>query len=219
MKLSEETLAILKNFSTINSGMVFRVGNTISTLAEDKSVMAKAQVIESFPIEFGIYDLNQFLGNLTTMEDPELEFQDDKIVTIKDKMFSLDYRTCNPDFVISPPKNKELEMISPEISFDLSSVQRSKIMKLATMNALPNLTVVGKNGKLCLVAHEKGNDGKNTISAELSDWTGDDVSATFKTELLNILPKDYLVEVKLGRFAKFTAKNDSLYYFISLETK
>lgn len=217
MKLSEETLAILKNFSTINSGIVFRVGNTISTLAEDKSVMAKAQVVESFPVEIGIYDLNQFLGNIITMEEPELAFKDNKIVTIKDKMFSLDYRSCNPEFVISPPVNKELEMGKPDISFDLTSIQRSKIMKLATMNALPNLTVVGKNGKLNLVAHERGNDGKNTISAELSDWSGEDVSATFKTELLNILPKDYLVEIKTGRFAKFSAKNDSLYYFISLE--
>lgn len=218
MKLSEETLTILKNFAMINSGIVFHPGNTISTMAVDKSVLAKATVVESFPVSFGIYDLNQFLGNLNTLEEPELDFQN-KTVTITDKMFSLSYRSCQPELIIAPPVGKDLVMTDPEISFDFLSIQRSKIMKLANMNELPNLTVHGKNGKLLLIAHEKGNDGKNTISAELGDWIGEDVSATFKTEIMNVLPRDYNVEIKLGRFAKFTAKNNDLYYFISLETK
>lgn len=220
MKLSDETVSILKNFASINTGIVLRPGKTIKTIAADKSILAEAEVQEEFPVEFGIYDLNQFLGNVTTMKSPELIFES-KSVTIRDSMFDLKYRFCPSELIVTPPQDKKLSLSNPDVSFDLTTDQMAKMLKLAAMNSLPHITIKGEDGKLKLIAHEKGNDGKHNVEAILGDWNGEiELTATFKTELLKLMPQDYLVEIKLGMFARFTSKsNQKLTYFISLETK
>lgn len=218
MKLSENTLTILKNFATINTGIVFRPGHTLKTMAADLSVLAEAEVDEEFPIEFGIYDLNQFLGNITTMSDPELEFGA-KSVNIKDSMFSLDYRYCPSNLITAPPEDKKLSLEDPDVTLDLTADQMTKILRLASMNTLPHVTIQGKDGVLTILAQDKANDGKNVVRANLGDWQGKDITATFKTDLLGIIPEDYAVEIKLEKFARFTSKTSKLTYFISLETK
>ena len=64
MKLSNETMNILKNFSTINSGLFFKSGKKISTVSPSKTILAEAVLTEEFPKDFGIYDLNNFLSVL-----------------------------------------------------------------------------------------------------------------------------------------------------------
>lgn len=218
MKLSEKTLTVLKNFATINTGIVFRPGHTLKTMAADLSVLAEAEVDEDFPVEFGIYDLNQFLGNITTMTSPELEFGS-KVVHIKDSMFGLDYRGCQPNLITTPPEDKKLVLENPDVTLDLTADQMTKILRLASMNTLPHVTIQGKDGALTLLAHDKANDGKNVVRSNLGAWEGPDVTATFKADLLNIIPEDYAVEIGLGKFAHFVSKTSKLTYFISLETK
>jgi hypothetical protein len=62
MKLSQETIAILKNFATINQGVFFKEGNTISTMSPQKNILVDAKISETIPQNFGIYDLNNFLS-------------------------------------------------------------------------------------------------------------------------------------------------------------
>jgi len=61
MKLSTETLSVLKNFASINSGIEFKQGNIIRTMSSGKTVLAKATLKDDFPQDFCVYDLNQFL--------------------------------------------------------------------------------------------------------------------------------------------------------------
>ena len=75
MKLSEETLAVLKNFSAINNGIYFEQGNTIKTVSPGKTILADAKVQENFPLDFGIYDLNKFLGAHSLFDNPDIEFE------------------------------------------------------------------------------------------------------------------------------------------------
>ncbi len=72
--ISKATLGILKNFSSINSNLLVRPGNKISTITPGKNMMAEATVEETFDVEFGIWDLNKFLGVLSLFSDPVLEF-------------------------------------------------------------------------------------------------------------------------------------------------
>ena len=62
LKLSQETLGVLKNFASLNSNILVRPGSTLSTVTPVKNVMAEATVEETFDTEFGIWDLNKFLG-------------------------------------------------------------------------------------------------------------------------------------------------------------
>jgi hypothetical protein len=64
IKISKRTLDILKNFSTINSGILVNEGNVLTTLSSTKNILAEAHVDETFPRQFAIWDLNKFLGTV-----------------------------------------------------------------------------------------------------------------------------------------------------------
>ena len=81
MKLSKETLAIIKNYASINSNLLIKPGNKLSTIAVGSTILSTSTVTDNFDKEFPIYDVNEFLSALSLFEDPDLEFSD-KYVTI-----------------------------------------------------------------------------------------------------------------------------------------
>lgn len=217
MKLSENTLSVLKNFASINSGVVLRKGKTQKTISPEKSILVEATLEDEIPTEFGIYDLNQFLGNITTLKDADLSFTSEK-VTLDNGVVPFDYGACSTNLIISPP-DKDLVLKQVDVTFTLTNNLLQTLLKLGAMNNLPNLSVVGKNGELRLRVHEKANDTSNSGYPKIGEYAGNDFTATFKTENLKLLPDDYTVELQIGAFAKFVNKAGNLKYFIALETK
>ena len=221
MKLNENTLSVLKNFSAINSGLVLQKGNVQKTISPEKSILVEVELEDAIPSQFGIYDLNQFLGNVTTLGNPDLTF-DDKAVMMNDGEIAFSYYSCSPNLIVSPP-DKELKLKQVDVSFTLTNAILSKLLKLAAMNNLTHLSVIGKNGEIRLTAHEKANDTSNHASFKLNDYSGADFTASFKVENIKLVPGDYDVEIQLGAFAKFVSTSgtfkDKIKYFIALETK
>ena len=76
MELSENTLSVLRNYSAINQNILVKEGNTLRTISEARNVLSRATVSESFPRDFGIYDLNEFIGVLGLVDKPNLSFKD-----------------------------------------------------------------------------------------------------------------------------------------------
>ena len=217
MKLSENTIAVLKNFASINSGVVLSAGSAQRTISPEKSILVEATLDDDIPTQFGIYDLNQFLGIITTLRNPEVTFAKDQIV-LTDGELSVTYRGCSANLIITPPE-KELVLKDITTKFSLANATSQKLIKVASMINLPNLSVVGKNAELLLKIHERANDTSNDGIMKIGDYAGKDFIATFKTENLKLLPDDYNVEVQAGAFAKFVNQNKTLTYFIALETK
>ena len=221
MKLSENTLSVLKNFSAINSGLVLQKGNVQKTISPEKSILVEVELEDAIPSEFGIYDLNQFLGNVTTLASPELNFTENSVL-MSDGSITFNYYSCSTNLIVSPP-DKELKLKQVDVSFALTNVVLSKLLKLAAMNNLSHLSVVGKNGEIRLQMHERANDTSNFASFKLNDYDGADFMASFKVDNIKLVPGDYDVEIQLGAFAKFTASSgvfkDKIKYFIALETK
>lgn len=218
MKLSDNALSVLKNFASINSGVVLKAGKTQKTISPEKSILVEATLEDDIPNEFGIYDLNQFLSVITSLKNPELTFSKDSVVLKDDDNFAVTYRGCSSNLIITPPE-KELVLKDITTKFSLANATSQKLIKVASMINLPNLSVIGKGGELLLKIHEKANDTSNDGVQKIGEYAGKDFSATFKTENLKLLPDDYNVEVQAGAFAKFTNQNNNLTYFIALETK
>ena len=65
MKLSDQTISVLKNFSNINQSIVFKNRQKLRTISVMKKTLAEATITEEFSKDFGIYDLNQFLNGLS----------------------------------------------------------------------------------------------------------------------------------------------------------
>ena len=219
MKLSQYTLEVMKSFANINPGIVLQPGTKQRTMSPEKSVLVEVELDDSFSHKFGIYDLVQFLGNITTLNNPELEFND-KYVMMKDDTFQMYYLSCSPEIIISPP-DKNLTMDNPDVSFVLTNAVLSKSLRLASMNALPNLSIIGKNGELNLQIHDKANDTSNYLDSKISEYSGTDFTATFKIDnfLRKLMPDDYDVDIKHGKFSRLKSKTKNVTYFIALETK
>ena len=217
MKLSENTLSVLKNFSSINSGIVLQKGNLQKTISPEKSILVEAEIEDALPEQFGIYDLNQFLGNVSTLNNPDLTFSENSVL-MSDGEITFNYYSCSTNLIVSPP-DKELKLKQVDVSFNLTNANLTKLLRLASMNNLTHLSVVGKNGEIRLQTHEKANDTSNYASFKLNDYSGEDFTASFKVENIKLVPGDYDVEIQLGAFAKFVSKSGKIKYFVALESK
>src|SRR5690242_9079579 len=113
MKLEQKTIQILKNFATINQSIWINEGNELSTISLAKTLYAKAQVKETFPRSFGIYDLSRFLGVLSLFNEPNLEFTDAHI-HIKEGSKKVKYIYAAENMIVAPSeKIKKAKIENP----------------------------------------------------------------------------------------------------------
>ena len=215
MKLSDSTLSLLKNFSTINTSILFKKGNRLRTISVMKNILAEATIPEEFPKDFGIYDLNQFLNGLGLHHNPELNFENDQYVVIKEGKSRSLYFFADPSVIITPP-DKPLTLPSEDVTFDISTEQLEKLLKAAAIYQLPDLSVVGENGGVNIVVRDKKNDTSNDFSIVVGE-TDATFSFNFKVENIKILPGTYEVVVSQKLLSRFTSKNHDLTYYIALE--
>lgn len=220
MKLSEKTFGVLKNFASINSSLVLNEGNVQTTMSSDKTILAQAVLEDNFPIEFGIYDLNQFLGNVSTLNEPELSF-DEKTVTMSDSELDITFYACATNLIVQPPKDIENKLVlgSDYVQFDLTQKAMQKMLKVAAMNGLNNLSIIGKDGKLFAKSHDKQVDTSNYATMELAEYDGDEFTATFAVQNLRLIPDDYNVRMSKSTFSIFENKDKTLKYYIALDFK
>ena len=213
MKLSNGTINVLKNFSTINQNLVIKEGSDISTMSAMKNIVAKAKVEEAFTKEFAIYDLNEFLSALSLFEKPDLDFQDDYVViTEEGSAKSLKYWYSDPSVVTTP--TKDITMPSNEVQFDFSSDSLAEITKAASVIGAPDMVL--EKGKLRVT--DKKNTTANDYATELDVPDSDvDYKFWFKVENLKLLPGSYSVEVSSKNISRFSNSNVDIEYFIALE--
>ena len=215
MKLSDNTLSLLKNFSTINQSILFKQGSKLRTISVMKNILAEATVEEELPKDFGIYDLNQFLNGLGLHSNPELDFANDGHVVIKEGRMRSKYFFADPSVIITPP-DKEITLPTEDVKFELSTQQLDKLLKAAGIYQLPDLAVIGEAGVVKLLVRDKKNDTSNTFAVTVGE-TDKVFTFNFKIENIKILPGTYEVVVSQKLLSKFTNKDRDLRYYIALE--
>ena len=215
MKLSDKTLSLLKNFSTINQSILFKKGNKLRTVSVMKNILAEATISEEFPKDFGIYDLNQYLNGLSLHNDPELNFEADNYVVIKEGRSRSKYFFADPSVIITPPEDS-ITLPTEDVSFELSTDQLDKLLKAAAIYQLPDLSVEGGDGVVKVLVRDKKNETSNDYSVVVGE-TESTFSFNFKVENIKILPGTYDVVCCQKNISRFTSKNYDLTYFIALE--
>jgi len=215
MKLSDKTLSVLKNFSSINQSLLFKEGNKIRTISVMKNILAEATVTEDFPKDFGIYDLNQFLNGLGLHHNPELDFDNDGYAVIREGKMRSKYFFADPGVIISPP-DKDIVLPSEDVCFELSTDQLDKLLKAASIYQLPDISAVGEAGVVKLVVRDKKNDTSNDFSILVGE-TNSEFVFNFKVENMKILPGTYEVVVSKKLLSGFASKDRDLVYHIALE--
>jgi len=215
MKLSDKTLSVLKNFSSINQSILFKKGNKLRTISVMKNILAEATVTEEFAKDFGVYDLNQFLNGMSLHQSPELDFGNDGYVVIREGKMRSKYFFADPNVIVTPP-DKSIELPSEDVCFEVSTEQLDKLLKAAAVYQLPDLSAVGESGVVKLVVRDKKNDTSNDFAIVVGE-TDAEFSFNFKVENIKVLPGTYEVVVSRKLLSRFTSKNHDLTYYIALE--
>ena len=215
MKLSDKTISVLKNFSSINQSILFKEGSKLRTISLMKNILAEATISEEFMRDFGIYDLNQFLNGLSLHSSPELDFTNESYVVIREGGSRSKYFFADPNVIVTPPE-KEITLPSEEVCFELSTTVLDKLLKAAAVYQLPDLSAVGDNGVVKLVVRDKKNDTSNDYAVVVGE-TDSTFSFNFKVENIKVLPGTYEVVVSQKLLSRFTSKNQDLTYYIALE--
>jgi len=219
MKLSSESLAVLKNFASINSNIVFRGGSTIKTMSEAKNILASANVPEEFPTDVGIYDLNEFLGVVSMFNEPELDFYDN-YVRIGEDNRAVQYFFSDPSILTSP--TKDIQMPDPEVSFTLGDSELATIRKAASTLSVSDLVVECKAPSemgLTATVTDLADSTSNSFSLNLSSIQMPDVPFRFVFSVSNfkILSGNYRVDVSSKLISHLTAESSDVEYWIALE--
>ena len=215
MKLSDSTLSLLKNFSSINQSILFKEGSKLRTISVMKNILAEATINEEFARDFGIYDLNQFLNGLSLHHKPELDFANDGYVVIREGRSRSKYFFADPSVIVTPP-DKEITLPSEDVCFELTTTVLEKLLKAAAVYQLPDISAVGEAGVVKLVVRDKKNDTSNAHE-EVVGETDATFNFNFKVENIKILPGTYDVVVSQKLLSRFTSKNHDLTYYIALE--
>jgi hypothetical protein len=215
MKLSDKTISLLKNFSSINQSILFKEGSKLRTISVMKNILAEATVSEDFSKDFGVYDLNQFLNGLSLYNNPELDFRNDGYVVIKEGKSRSKYFFADPNVIVSPP-DKDISLPSEDVCFEVSTDQLDKLLKASSIYQSPDLSAIGENGVIKLVVRDKKNDTSNDYSVIVGE-TDSEFCFNFKVENIKILPGTYEVVVSQKLLSRFTAKNSDLTYYIAME--
>ena len=215
MKLSDKTISVLKNFSSINQSILFKEGSKLRTISVMKNILAEATVTEEFATDFGIYDLNQFLNGLSLHSSPELDFANDGYVVIREGRSRSKYFFADPNVIVTPP-DKVITLPSEDVCFELSTDQLDKLLKAAAVYQLPDISAVGEAGVIKLVVRDKKNDTSNNHEIIVGETDAEFVF-NFKVENIKVLPGTYEVVVSQKLLSRFTSKNHDLIYYIALE--
>ena len=216
MKISENTISILRNFSDINANILFTPGKTLQTMSTMKNIMAKADVEENFESEFGVYDLPEFLRALDSFQQPVLNFNGSANLKIKDEKSSLSARYAFADKSTLRYPTKVISMPDKTITFTLKDSDWESVKKLYTNLSLPDIAIKGENGKIKLVALDKKNSNSNESSIEVGE-TDLEFTAYIKAENMKIIPGDYDVALSKAKIAHFINKKVKVQYWIALE--
>ena len=215
MKLSEPTVAILKNFYSINNGLLFKVGNSLKTISPNKALYAEATIDESFPKEFAIYDLGKFLGLLSLYKDAELDFTEQNLV-LKSGRSTTRLRYADKSLIKTPPEGKSIKSATFDVDLKLSQVDLEWVERVGSILGCPYVVINNVDGKIQVDAA----DIKGEIVDDSALVVGDSPISTpfkfvLKVENLKLIPGDYDISISRRGISRFTNKN--VVYYVAVE--
>jgi len=215
MKLDNGTIAVLQNFQSINPSIVINPGNIIRTISPAETVFAKATLTSEFPKQLGIYDLSKFLGILSLNKNSEIVFKDDHMIIQQDRS-KVRYTYCNVKLINAPPSDKEIELSSIDVRFELKANVLNEVIKAMSILRFNEICFEGSEGVLSVQAISTKNDSSDVFSTEIG-VTDKTFSAVIEADKLKLISNDYTVSITREGIAHFTSP--IVEYWVAISTK
>jgi hypothetical protein len=216
IKLSKTTLAILKNFASLNSNILVTPGNVIKTITPSMTGMAEATVEETFEQEFGIWDLNKFLGVITLFQNPEFEFEKKFVKIHGGNDTVVNYFYSEPRLLTVPTKN--VNMPEANVEAYMSQEMFSELTRASSILQLPNLTFKNKGNDIVAVVCDKNDPTSNSCEIKLEGSANDcEFNFNFKIENIRLLAGNYKISFAKNIVGQFENENIPLKYWFAMD--
>lgn len=223
MKISKETLAIFKNFSMIRQGITVRADTPhVVTMSDCVSIVANAPIEETFPTDFTIYDIGQFLSTVSLFKEPEFEFNDDYVsITDGEYTTKATFAYASESLVKSPPKDEiNLGDYSVELTLDQKTIKT--VMKAANTQSLKDLRLINEGTDIFFQAYDKEGTTNNVFGIKVDEnYEGEDFDAHLLATHMTMIPDDYsvgLIKADKIMLSQFTGTGDKPNrYWVALE--
>lgn len=215
MKLSDNTKQVIKNFATINSSLLFQKGAILTTIAPNKTCLARAKLDQEFPKTFGIYDVPRFLSVVSLFKEPELEFFDNQVKVYSGNHKIL-YTYTDPENIKTVPPDKNVKLPSEDVKFTLHAEVLASIIKAASALSVEDIGIIGDGEALYLKAFNSNDPTGDSYSIKVSD-TDKTINEIIKVEYLKLLPVTYNVTISSKALVYF--QSERVEYWIPLESK
>lgn len=191
MKLSDNTLEIMKNFSQINANLfIEKDTNLLRTVALSKNIFAEVEVAETFPENVGILNLHKLLQTISMFDDPDFQFNDSHIlITEATGRNTFTYYYTDPS-CLTYPKASVKDFPTP-VSFILNESTIEQIIKASKVTQLPDIKIKYDANVVSLELKDCQNPTSNVFSFQ-ADGEGDtSLEAFMKVENLKLVAGDY----------------------------
>lgn len=212
MKINSKTLNILKNFATINPSIVVKPGNILKTISSSKTILARAEVPDTFEYPFAIYNLSQFIGCISMFTDPNFDFNE-RSVNISDAKNEFVYYYADSSIIVAPPE-KDINIPSVDAEFKISATDIPNVTKALSILELTEIAFVGDGNNIMIQAVDSKNQSSNQYSIKVGA-TDKVFKAIFKPENLKMIPDDYIVTLSSKGISRFQGAEAT--YYVAIE--
>ena len=216
MNISDDTLKVLQNFASVNPNLVLKPGQKVKTISEAKNIMATAEIPEDFPLEFGVYDLNEFLSVHGLIENAALSF-DDKSLTMSNGSQKIKYYFAETEILTQP--TKDITMPNSEVGINISQKDLDQIKKAAAVLGHTELSLSGSNGVVTARVLDVKDSTANTydIVIDNDNVCKEEFNFVVNIPNLKLLPGDYFVSISSKLISNWQNTDYPVEYFIALE--
>ena len=212
MKINNKTLNILKNFATINPSIIVKPGNILKTMSSSKTILARAEVPDTFEYPFAIYNLSQFIGCISMFTDPDLDFNESS-VTISDAKNEFVYYYADSSIILTAPA-KDITIPTADSEFKISATDIPSVTKALSILELTEIAFVGDGNNIMIQAADTKNLSSNKYSVKVGA-TDKVFKAIFKPENLKMVSDDYIVTLSSKGISKFVGTEVT--YYVAIE--
>ena len=231
--LTKQTQAILRNFATINSSILFRKGSTIKTISVGENAVAEYECEEDFPQDFGIYDLLQFLQGIdlftikdkasnTPVVEPVLEFDNDSFVTIhgqgKSAAYTARYFFSSPEITLKAAPEKDINFPNADMEFSIDSDDLAALQKGAGAYKLPDLSFKSdEDGSIKLEVCDREDPTCNVYAQTIKGHASGSYELFMKMDNVRVAAGAYDIKISKNLITEWKHKGLDLTYYIALE--
>jgi len=217
VSISNDTLSVLRNFSSINPNVVLKPGQEVKTISEAKNILAVAEIAEDFPTEMGIYDLNEFLSVVNLVNDPQLNFGDNHVDVVggnsKVKYFFSD------SSILTTPQ-KDITMPDCEVTVSFTDDILSQIRKAASALGHSEMSISATDDGVNIKVFDSKDNSANIYNIQLANDAGykeGQFDFVININNLKLVDGDYEVNFSSKLISEWKNTTKPVRYYIALE--